>query len=135
VRVKDINPTGDSDDRFRVAGHRLLQRHDGTGAELWQATAARPARRVADINPTGGSYPAAFLNAGGTRHFRADDGTTGVGLWKSDGGRRHRARRRHQSERQLGSGEPPRRETARLHRRRRRARRRLWSTTGRRTGR
>src|SRR3990172_1477412 len=41
---------------------------------------------VADIRLEGvGSYPRNLTDVGGTLYFRADDGTSGEELWKSDG--------------------------------------------------
>jgi ELWxxDGT repeat protein len=40
---------------------------------------------LAEINPAAASDPAEFVNAGGVVFFRADDGTNGPELWKTDG--------------------------------------------------
>jgi ELWxxDGT repeat protein len=40
---------------------------------------------VKNINPSSGSYPTYLANVNGTLFFRADDGTNGQELWKSDG--------------------------------------------------
>ena len=63
------------------------------GAELWATDGtAAGTRLVKDINPnvdqygTGiGSRPYNMLGVGNTLYFVADDGTTGLELWKSDG--------------------------------------------------
>jgi ELWxxDGT repeat protein len=40
---------------------------------------------VKNINPSGESYPGDFAAIGSTIYFRADDGTNGYELWKSNG--------------------------------------------------
>jgi ELWxxDGT repeat protein len=88
VRVKDINPGGDSHpiNLRAVNGTVFFTADDGSGPELWRTDGTEAGTtRVADINPTGGSFPSALLNVNGTLFFRADDGTHGAELWRTDG--------------------------------------------------
>src|SRR5262245_5797505 len=47
------------------------------------------AQLVADINPTGGAFPSPIYRSqtvvGNLAYFSANDGTTGIELWKTDG--------------------------------------------------
>ncbi len=96
VLVKDINPgAGGSapDNLTDVNGTLFFRARDegSTGRELWKSdgTAAGTVL-VKDIHPgPGASFPSPspfnLTNVDGTLFFRADDGSTGQELWKSDG--------------------------------------------------
>ncbi|HYG75847.1 MAG TPA: ELWxxDGT repeat protein [Planctomycetota bacterium] len=61
---------------------------DGSESELWKSNGtAGTTARVADINPGAGasSSPASLTANGSFVFFRANDGTNGSELWKSDG--------------------------------------------------
>ncbi len=60
---------------FGSWGYELLK-CDGSSAAMTM---------IKNINPTGSSYPAIKLVAGGLMYFLADDGSTGFQWWKSDG--------------------------------------------------
>lgn len=60
----------------------------GVGVELHRVDAASPtgALLLRDIRlGAGDSSPESYLTVGGTLFFRADDGTSGIELWKTDG--------------------------------------------------
>lgn len=73
---------------FRAAGGRLFFDgiSAGAGVELW-GTNGTPAGTalVADIHPTGDSWPQQLTNVDGTLFFTAADGVHGRQLWRSDG--------------------------------------------------
>src|SRR5262249_46410769 len=74
-----------------VSGTLFFTGYDGTtGRELWTSDGTAPGTvLVKDINPSGGAFPAPYqvtlANVSGTLFFAADDGTTGLELWTSDG--------------------------------------------------
>jgi ELWxxDGT repeat protein len=92
--VKDIRPgvPGSLPDRLvAVNGTLFFTATDGvTGFELWKSDGTEAGTvRVKDIWPgSDGSFPlfvGALVDLNGTLFFAADDGVTGVELWKSDG--------------------------------------------------
>ena len=94
TRVSDINPgsAGSYPYGFAALGDYLyFNASDGTtGPEVWRTDGtALGTTRVADINPgtTGanGSYPGHFTPFGEYLYFRAEDGTTGEELWRTNG--------------------------------------------------
>src|SRR5262245_24558144 len=94
VRVKDIRPgpLGSSPGGLVDAnGTLFFMADDGvTGQGLWKSDGTEAGTTlVADIAPGPGSpFPAAgvtLTNANGTVFFLADDGTTGIEVWRSDG--------------------------------------------------
>src|SRR4029077_2815704 len=57
-----------------------------TGVELWRSDGTpEGTAQVADLNPTGSSFPANLRNLDGHIYFTADDGVHGEELWTSDG--------------------------------------------------
>jgi uncharacterized repeat protein (TIGR01451 family) len=96
VLVKDIQPGSNPSlprNLTDVNGSLFFGANDGTnGFELWKSdgTAAGTVL-VKDINPGGSSFPSTeadddnLINVNGTLFFKADDGTNGIELWKSDG--------------------------------------------------
>jgi ELWxxDGT repeat protein len=95
VLVKDILPGGDSShpsSLTNVDGTLFFRASDGTsGIELWKSDGTDGGTvRVKDITPgsqptTTFSSPSYLTNIGGTLFFRANDGMSGIELWKSDG--------------------------------------------------
>ncbi len=94
--VKDINPGSDDSSPVYFDGrgrHSVLQcQCDGlSGRELWKSDGTDAGTvLVRDINPGSGySLPAYTVWSpaviADTLYFKAIDGTTGGGLWKSDG--------------------------------------------------
>ena len=96
--VKDINPgpAGSVDEFFLpgmtdVNGTLFFRANDGTnGVELWKSNGtAATTVLVKDINPGPASGFSVFeqpmVNVGGLLYFRADNGSAGIELWKSDG--------------------------------------------------
>jgi ELWxxDGT repeat protein len=67
----------------RDTPRRRRVRH-GTPQSL-EARVLLNATLVKDIHPSGDSAPLLLTNVNGTLYFRAEDGSTGVELWKSDG--------------------------------------------------
>jgi len=96
VIVKDIVPgsEGSNPEHLTVAGNNLffVAGTDATGTELWK-TDGTAAGTVLVKDIATGTDSALFpfgsdsemVNVGGTLYFAADDGTTGVELWKSNG--------------------------------------------------
>ena len=87
ARVKDVNPSGDAWPGTCASWAAPSTSAPTTGpapscGEGWNRGGTV---RVADLNPDGGSYPNALLNIDGTLYFRADDGSNGIELWKTDG--------------------------------------------------
>ena len=93
VMVKDINPGYEGSMSLEPfagvggAGARLFfAADDGVhGFEIWESNGA-PSGTVmmADINPSGSSYPSDLTTVGGAVFFAASDGTQS-GLWKAAG--------------------------------------------------
>lgn len=90
VRVKDINAAGGDGVSVVVSGY--FAANDGSsGAELWKTNGTEGGTTlVKDIHAGAGSGVPSFTTAnalmiGGTLLFAADDGMSGVELWKSDG--------------------------------------------------
>jgi ELWxxDGT repeat protein len=99
--VKDIRPGDSSLGSFFTSSVRFVPMNgsvffpawDGvTGTELWKSDGTEAGTvLVKDIRPPtasapqAGSDPQALTNAGGTLFFHANDGVSGVELWKSDG--------------------------------------------------
>ncbi|MCA9138444.1 MAG: hypothetical protein KDB00_16850, partial [Planctomycetales bacterium] len=86
---RSSNPSG-----FEVVGNEVFF-SAGTadaGFELWKTDGTESGTLlVKDINPIAsaffseGSYPTGLVNVGGTLFFRANDGSTGYEVWRSDG--------------------------------------------------
>ena len=95
TRVKDINTSesgGSSPYGFTaLSGYLYFQAYDSTnGFELWRTDGTEGGTtRVMDINLASsgadGSYPDHFTALNGYLYFRADDGTNGFELWRTDG--------------------------------------------------
>jgi ELWxxDGT repeat protein len=97
VMVKDINTGAGSSypEHFtNTNGTLYFSADNGTnGRELWKSNGtANGTVMVKDINSGGGwsiasfsAIPLPFTNVNGTLYFRADNGTNGPQLWKSDG--------------------------------------------------
>jgi len=75
-----------------VSGTLYFVANDGTsGLELWKSDGtAAGTMRVKDIRPGSGNAfdrytPPQLVNLNGVLHFIANDGTTGIELWRSDG--------------------------------------------------
>lgn len=96
VRVKDIfsGPTGSAPQQLvNVGGTLFFNANDGTtGFELWKSDGTEAGTvRVKDIRsgPNGSLSTTAnqipFTNLNGTLLFFANDGASGLELWKSDG--------------------------------------------------
>ena len=93
--VRDIHPgPTDSNPQFLLpAGDGVfLIADDGEhGLELWRSDGSEDGTvMVADINPTGSAFGTetfffSFGRLGETLYFAADDGDSGVELWRSDG--------------------------------------------------
>ena len=97
ARVKNIFPGGGSSDPRNLTNVNgtlfFTARDTTTGVELWKSDGTEAGTvRVQDIRPGTSSYgspysssPGSLTNVNGTLFFTANDGTTGVELWKSDG--------------------------------------------------
>ena len=94
VLVKDINPGGHSRPQYltNVNGTLFFTADNGSdGRELWKSNGTSTGTvLVKDIwEGPGSPWPAGFnpffTNVSGTLYFAADDGNSGVELWKSDG--------------------------------------------------
>jgi len=98
VLIKDINPGSPSSkiqNFINVNGTLFFTADNGTnGQELWKSNGTTAGTvMVKDINPTGDgvihdNYSFQyhyFMNVNNVLFFRANDGTTGGELWKSDG--------------------------------------------------
>ncbi|MFQ5603319.1 MAG: ELWxxDGT repeat protein [bacterium] len=98
VLIKNIHPEGNDSDSFpealtRVGSTLFFNADDGSlGRELWKSDGTESGTvLVKDIHPgSGSSMPREGIandleDVDGTLFFRADDGTTGKELWKSDG--------------------------------------------------
>jgi ELWxxDGT repeat protein len=97
-RVDDINPGPGSsfpalDGQGAYVGLNgtvFFRADDGTnGAELWKTTGGLGtpgAQLVADINPTGDSFPGELTAFNGALYFRALENVHGFELWKTNGG-------------------------------------------------
>ncbi len=92
--VLDIRggPSSSLPREFRALGSTLVfQANDGlVGAELWRSNGTGAGTTlVKDINPAGSSSPAALTAitgaCGSGLVFRANDGASGVELWRTDG--------------------------------------------------
>jgi len=70
----------------RVVGDQLwFNANSSDGIEPWMTTSAGTPAQVANINPSGDSYPSEFTKLGAYVYFNADNGTDGYELWKSNG--------------------------------------------------
>jgi ELWxxDGT repeat protein len=92
---EDSNPT----DLTRVGAYLFFAADDGIhGTELWRTNGTTQGTvPVQDINRTtstpfgssapvpGSSFPSNLTAVGNSLYFTADDGVSGIGLWKSDG--------------------------------------------------
>ena len=85
-------PSSDAQGLTVVGSTLFFAADDGTnGAELWSTDGSTSgstliASMVKDISPgAASSTPDHLTNVGGTLFFAADDGTSGIELWKSDG--------------------------------------------------
>ncbi|MGL5094648.1 MAG: ELWxxDGT repeat protein, partial [Planctomycetia bacterium] len=98
VLVADIRPSGPFGNSsnpswlLNVGGTLFFSAHDSVGIELWKSDGTSGGTvRVKDIftGTTSGfpnsSKPAFLTNVGGAIYFRANDGSSGFELWKSDG--------------------------------------------------
>src|SRR5919204_406364 len=81
------------DDLTNVNGTLFFTADDGThGRELWKSdgtaagtTLVRDIKSSPSLRYPESSFPYELTNVNGTLFFRADDGISGVELWKSDG--------------------------------------------------
>lgn len=94
VLVKDIVPASQSSpSEFLAIGSTLFftAAVSSYGRELWKSDGTEAGTvLVKDINPgvtssMGGEWPPLFTAIGSSLYFRADDGSNGLELWKSDG--------------------------------------------------
>lgn len=94
--IADINDTGTPESAFdpeardvwaQVGGYTIFAANTAeTGTELFRATPTTQAELVRDIWPgVASSSPRLGLVANGTLYFTADDGESGVELWRTDG--------------------------------------------------
>lgn len=95
VRVKDINPNGraiplDFEPQELVeVGGRLFFHADGgpdSGVEVWTSDGTEEGTHIVkDIRPgSGSSSPSLLTDIEGTLYFAANDGKTGLELWRSN---------------------------------------------------
>ena len=95
VQVKDINPGGAAGrprNMVAVGGAVLFTATDASGDELWRTDGTEGGTvRVKDIRSgpdsgvTSGYYGDSLAAVGDTLFFSANDGSSGLSLWKSDG--------------------------------------------------
>jgi len=88
VRVKDINPSGDSspDILTNVNGTLYFNADNGSnGEELWKSDGTPGATMLLKDIRAGpnGSFSAEHTNVNGVLYFRANDGSTGSELWRA----------------------------------------------------
>jgi len=74
-----------ADNLFNVNGTLYFTGNDGIyGNELWKSDGTEAGTfMIADINPSGSSYPASFTQVDNTLYFTANDGIHGRELWKT----------------------------------------------------
>lgn len=84
VKALDL---GYTPERAILSGRLLFAATDGvTGVELWESDGAPDGTSLlADINPSGDSFPRNLVAAGGRLFFFATDASGLSGLWSSDG--------------------------------------------------
>jgi ELWxxDGT repeat protein len=81
-----IGSTFENMENPRVVGDQLwFSANSSDGAEPWMTTSAGTPAQVANINPSGSSYPSEFTKLGSYVYFWANNGTDGFELWKSNG--------------------------------------------------
>ncbi len=88
VRVKDINPNGDSNPRnlTNVNGVLYFVADDGSGFALWRSDGTDSGTVIVKhYYAASSSSPAYLTEKQGIIYFTADDGVNGVELWRSDG--------------------------------------------------
>jgi ELWxxDGT repeat protein len=68
-----------------LAQPKLIPGRGRATAILIDRDALQEPRVLKDINPSGSSDPAGFVRIGGVTYFRADNGTNGVELWRTNG--------------------------------------------------
>lgn len=73
-------------DVISFAGMLIFSAYDeNNGTELWSYDETNGLKMLADIHPTGSSYPRDFTIWNNNLYFVADDGVHGYELWKYDG--------------------------------------------------
>jgi ELWxxDGT repeat protein len=93
VKIKDLDDTGYAPSEFMAMGSTLFFSavHDDYGRELWKSDGTDSGTvmvkdiRVGDSDGLSAAGVAPFAVIGGTLYFRADNGTSGRELWKTDG--------------------------------------------------